>query len=176
MKSQGYSLWLVPTGEANEKFTNLVKELAEENDAPVFQPHVTLLGDFLLSEEESIEKTKQLVAGQKPFTIEVEQIDYEDYFFRTLFVRAKKTIPLLALHNRAKDIFNMQAVPYMPHLSLLYGDFPVELKEKIIKEIGRDQSADFTVNKVTLLKGGEIKNWRIIGEFEFTPTSEVETY
>lgn len=166
MKSNGYSLWLVPTGEANNKFNNLVKKLAEEYRAPLFQPHVTLLGDFLYSEEESIERTKQLIADQKPFTIEMTQIDYEDYFFRTLFVRAKKTPELLALNSRSREIFQMNGTPeYMPHLSLLYGMFPVETKEKIIKEIGRDQSIKFEINSVHLLKGGEIEDWRIVGEF-----------
>lgn len=166
MKSNGYSLWLVPTGEANIKFNALVKKLAEENRAPLFQPHVTLLGDFMYSEEESIEKTKQLVSGQKPFTIEMEQIDYEDYFFRTLFVRAKKTQQLLALNTRAKEIFQMNGtLDYMPHLSLLYGMFPVETKEKIIKEVGRDQSTQFEISSVNLIKGGEIEDWRIVDEF-----------
>lgn len=166
MKSNGYSLWIIPTGEANIKFKDLVKKLAEENQAPVFQPHVTLLGDFLYSEEESIERTKQLVSNQEPFTIEMEQIDYEDYFFRTLFVRAKKTKELLDLNTRAIETFQLNStIPYMPHLSLLYGMFPIDTKEKIIKEIERDQSIKFEVNSVHLIKGGEIEDWRIVGEF-----------
>lgn len=166
MKSKGYSLWIVPTGEANNKFTNLIKKLAKEYQAPVFQPHVTLLGDFMYSEEESIEKTKQLVLSQKPFRLNLEKIGYQDFYFRTLFVRAKKNRPLLALHNRAKEIFKKNNIPhYMPHLSILYGTFPRSLKEEIIKEIGRDQSVKFEVNSVHLVKGGAIEDWRIIGEF-----------
>ncbi len=166
MQSKGHTLWLMPTGQAYQKFSNLIKKLAEEYNAPVFIPHVTLLGDFMQPEEECIKLTKQLVSGQKPFTIEMEQIDYEDYFFRTLFVRAKKTPELLFLNTRAKEIFQMNgALEYMPHLSLLYGTFPIEIKEKIIREIGRDQSIKFEINSVHLLKGGEIEDWRIVGKF-----------
>ncbi len=169
MKSQGYSLWLLPAGEANERFTNLVKKLAKENNAPVFQPHVTLLGEFDFSEEEAIKKTKQLAQGQQPFTIKLGEIDYEEFHFRTLFVRAEKSEPLLALHNKAKEIFGKQDIPpYMPHLSLLYGIFPNEVKEKIITRIGRDQSAEFEVKKVTLVKGGEVSEWKKIGQFSFS--------
>lgn len=167
MKSKGYTLWIVPTNKAHDKFTNLITKLAEDNYAPKFEPHITLLGEIELPEAEIIKKTKQLVSGQQPFVIKMQEIDYEDYFFRTLFVRAEKTKPLLTLHNRAKEIFNMQAIPYMPHLSLLYGDFPVEVKEKIIKDIGKDQSVEFTVNKVTLIKGGEIADWYTVNEFPF---------
>lgn len=168
MKSQGYTLWLMPKGHAYQKFSGLIKRLARENQAPVFEPHVTLLGEILLPETEIIKRTERLVAGQKPFAVTMEQIGYENYFFRTLFVRAKKTTALLDLHELAKKIFQMQALPYMPHLSILYGIFPVSTKEKIIKEIGRDQSVEFEVNSVVLMKGGEIKDWKIIKEFEFS--------
>ena len=165
MKSKGHTLWLVPTGKAYDKFSNLIKKLAGENNAPVFQPHVTLLGDFMQPEEECIRLTKQVVHGQKPFTINMGEIGYEDFYFRTLFLRAEKTEPLLTLHNRSKEIFKMDIPPYMPHLSLLYGTFPVEIKKKIIKEIERDQSCQFEINSVYLVKGGAVEDWRIIGEF-----------
>lgn len=169
MYSKGYTLWLVPSGQVGKRFTNLIKKLAKENQAPVFQPHVTLLGDLLDSEPAVIQKTKQLVSGQKPFIVKLGEIDYEDFHFRTLFVRVEKSDQLLALHERAKEIFQMPNIPpYMPHLSLLYGIFPDELKEKIIKEIGRNQAAEFEVKRVTLVKGGAVEDWEIIGEFSFS--------
>lgn len=167
-KSKGYTLWLMPKGKAYQKFSGLIKKLASENQALVFEPHVTLLGEIMLPQDEVIKRTNKLVAGQKPFAVTMEQIGYEDYFFRTLFVRAKKTAPLLALHKQAKKIFQMAALPYMPHLSILYGIFPNELKEKIIAEIGRDQSVEFEINSVVLIKGGEVQDWQVIGEFVFS--------
>lgn len=165
MKSKGHTLWLVPTGNAYSKYSSLIKKIAKEYNAPVFTPHVTLIGEFLNSAEDAIEKTKQLVAGQKPFTIQVNQIGYQDYFWRTLFVYATKSPELQALHEKAKKIFNMELPPFMPHLSLLYGIFPQVVKDKIITEIGSGQSAEFEIEKVTLVKGGEIKDWQTIAEF-----------
>lgn len=165
MQSKGHTLWLIPTGQAFEMFSDLIKKLAEKYNAPVFQPHVTLLGDFMQPEEECIRLTKQLVSGQKPFTVNMGEIDYEDFYFRTLFVRAEKIETLLALHNRSKEIFRMDIPPYMPHLSLLYGTFPEALKEEIIKEIGRDQSCQFEINSVHLIKDGDVEDWQILGEF-----------
>ena len=116
MKSKGHTLWLVPTGDSFKKFRSLIEKLAQEYKAQVFKPHVTLLGEITRPEEECIRLTKQLVSGQKPFTIEMEQIDYQDFYFRTLFVKAKKTKPLLALHTLAKEVFQMDdTLPYMPH-------------------------------------------------------------
>ena len=166
MKSKGHSLWLVPTGETLNKFSAIIRGLAKEHNAPVFQPHITLLGDLLYPQEECIKRTEQVVSGQKPFIITLKEIDYQDFYFRTLFVKAEKTEPLQVLHNRAKELFNKQDIPeYMPHLSILYGIFPQSVKEKIIKEIGKDQLAQFELKSVHLVKGGEVEDWYIVGEF-----------
>lgn len=160
----------MPTGKAYEKFSGLIKKLAAEYNAPVFEPHVTLLGDVPQPEEVCVSLTKQLVSGQKPFTITMGDIDYEDFYFRTLFVKSLKTEPLLTLHNKAKEIFKMDIPPFMPHLSLLYGTFPVATKEKIIKEIGRNQPARFLIDRVYLIKGGKLADWQITAQFPFTRT------
>ncbi|MFH1535709.1 MAG: 2'-5' RNA ligase family protein [Patescibacteria group bacterium] len=165
MISKGYTLWLVPAGQVFKKFNALIQKLAKENNAPVFCPHITLLGEIMLPRDECIKKTIELVKDQRPFTVALETIGYQDYYFRTLFVYAKKSPQLVKLHERAKEIFNMKIPPFMPHLSLLYGLFPQEIKDKIIKEIGKDQSAEFEIGKVILIKGGEIKDWKIVAEF-----------
>lgn len=56
----------------------------------------------------------------------------------------------------------------MPHLSLLYGDFPVSIKEKIIQEIGKEQPSAFTVQSVWLFNTtGEATEWYPVKEFAF---------
>lgn len=167
MESKGYSLWLMPSGENYNIFENLIKKLANEYNGPVFQPHVTLLGEIILPETDAIRKTEQLVDGQKPFSITLKQIDYEDFYFRTLFVKAVITKPLQTLYNKAKEIFAMDVPLYMPHLSLLYGNYPREVKKKIIQEIGRDQTALFKISSVHLFKGGKVEQWQKIKEFTF---------
>lgn len=168
MKSKGYTLWLMPKGASYDKFANLIKKFAKENIGPVFEPHVTLLGEIMFLEEEAVNRTQQLVLDQKQFQVTLQNIDYEDFYFRTLFIRAEITEPLLTLHNRAKEIFGIENIPwYMPHISLLYGTFPNDLKEKIIAEIGRDQTTAFDISSVHLIRGGEVKDWEIIKEFPF---------
>lgn len=165
MYSKGYTLWLIPIGEAYAKLSNLIKGLAEEYNGPIFEPHVTLLGDIEITEEEAIQRTGQLVSDQKSFPINLRLVDFENLHFKTLFVKAEITKPLQDLHNRAKQIFKMDIPPYMPHLSLLYGIYPVELKKKIISEIGAIQEATWIVDKITLIKGGEVSEWKIIKVF-----------
>lgn len=167
MKAKGHSLWLMPTDKAYNKLTNLIRKIAVENNALLFEPHLNLLGEVPQSQDEVIKRTEQLVFDQKPFPVTLQTVDYEDFYFRALFVRAKITDSLLALHNRSKDVFEMANVPpYMPHLSLLYGNFPQDVKEKIIETIGRDQTTQFTVGSVHLYKtDGEVNTWYKVEEF-----------
>ena len=159
----------MPKGKIYKKFTNLINKLAKEYSAPEFKPHVTLLGDIDLSEREMIKRTKMLVSGKRIFSITLGQIDYEDYFFRTLFVKATLTEDLQNLHNRAKEVFEIKGISiYMPHLSILYGNYPENVKKKIIQEIGGNQEAQWGVDGVVLMKGGEIRDWRLIKEFRFS--------
>lgn len=168
MVSKGYTLWLIPKGESYDKFAGLIKKLANEYGGPIFVPHVTLLGDIKLTESEMIKRTSQLVKSQKAYSISLGKIAYEDYFFRTLIVLAEVIEQLQNLHDLAKKIFEMNIPPYMPHLSILYGEYPAEIKEKIIAEIGRDQTARLEAGSVHLIKGGEVKDWEIIKEFAFS--------
>lgn len=167
MISKGYTLWLMPKDKIYKKFAKLIKKLGREYGGPIFEPHVTLLGDIELPEEEMVRKTDQLVHGQKPFPITLRQIDYQDFYFRTLFVRAEITEPLQALHNLAKKIFEKEIPPFMPHLSILYGNFPQAVKDEIINKIGKDQTVQFDVSSIHLIKGGEVEEWRIVKEFPF---------
>ena len=173
MKAKGHSLWLMPSGEELDRFSKLVEKLAQEHSAPVFQPHVTLLGEILEGEEEIIKKVQELAAEHQPFPVTLGAVDYQDYYFRTLFVRANETQPLLDLHNNSRELFDMQNIPpYMPHLSLLYGNYPQAIKDKIIQGIGRDFTTQFEVTSVHLFKtDGEANTWYRVNEFPLGKTS-----
>lgn len=169
MKAKGCSLWLIPAGEKYQRFAALIKKLAKKYAGPIFKPHITLLGETDLPKEEVLRRCEQLVAGQKPFTITLKDIGYQNYHFRALFLKVQKNQQLLALHKRAKEIFDMRNIPpYMPHLSLLYGNYSPEVKKKIIKEIGKGQTTNFIIDRVFVYKtGGEAEIWYKIGEVPF---------
>lgn len=169
MRAKGYSLWLMPTGKVYDKRSNLIKRLAGEHNAPIFEPHVTLISEVMGSENDVLRKVEQLVLGRKSFPITLRTIDYQDFYFRTLFVKADKTEPLQKLHDQACEIFEMKNIPsYMPHLSLLYGNFSQAAKEQIIETIGKNLSARFIVDKIYLFKtDGEVKSWYKVKESLF---------
>ena len=102
------------------------------------------------SEKEAIQKTAKLASTIRPYTIELENIDYLNNYYRSLFVRVKKTPEVLDANLLSRKIFGRETDPkYMPHLSLIYGNFSEETKTAIIKKIGK-QSGSFVVQEIQL--------------------------
>ena len=175
MQGKGHSLWFMPTGEAYHKLSGLIKTLAEDYHSPVFEPHVTLLGEVRQSEDEILRRAAQLASGQQPFPIILRTVEFQDFYFRALFVRAESRDPLQTFYNRAKEIFAMPDLPeYMPHVSLMYGNFPPPVKEHIIKAIGRDHTTEFTVSSVHVFNtDGEAHTWSRVKELPFLSSDSV---
>ena len=54
----------------------------------------------------------------------------------------------------------------MPHLSLLYGNFPQSLKEEMIAEMGPRLDVQFKVRSLHLYRThGEPRHWRQVARF-----------
>ena len=171
MEKNTYSLWYMPSGEVYNKFAKIISDLAKEYDAPVFEPHVTLIGAIVGTEEALSFKTARLAELIKPFKIKLDRIDYFSERHKALIIRVEKLNKLTEANNRALEEFNLPTAEYIPHLSLLYGDFSVEIKKEIIKKLGRKFDYEFEVKSIYLYNTtGEEKeeNWYKIKEFSLT--------
>jgi 2'-5' RNA ligase len=162
-----YSLWFMPEGNIYQKLSDLISQLSKKYSAPYFEPHITILHSLAMPEEEMIKKTSELAIRIHPFRIELTTTDYLDEYFRCFFVRAGKTVELINANLKAREIFNRKSDPkYMPHLSLLYGNFPSKIKEEIIEEIGREFDESFEIKSIHLFSSEEdIGKWHRIKEF-----------
>ena len=166
-RSKGYSLWFMPCGEVRELLAQTILRLSKEHSTPRFEPHVTLLGELLLSEEETLSQTLRLSSLIRPQGIRLGPVDYLDEYFRCLFVRVEETEAIMNANASARTLFNCHQDPrYIPHLSLLYGRLAPDVKQRIIASIGRRFDLSFEVRSIHVIYGsGEPKNWYRIREF-----------
>ncbi len=166
IKIREYHLWLMPSGDVYNKLNHLISRLSKKYSSPNFEPHVTLIGKLIGSEQDVILKTLQLTGYIKPFTIKLKKIDYRDEYFKCLFITAEETEDLMKANLKASEIFNRKdSSKYFPHLSIMYGNFPVTMKKKIISEIGEIFNLNFKVKNMALLSNGKPKNWHKVKEF-----------
>jgi 2'-5' RNA ligase len=163
-----YSIWLMPSGKINDELSGMVSQLSHQFATPVFPPHVTLIGNLDGSEIELISQTQQLASLLESFWVNLTVVDYLDEYFRCLFLRAEETLALLEANRQARIIFHREQDPkYLPHLSLMYGNFAGEIKTKIVASIGREFNQLISVSHLHLFSTtDQPKNWYRVQTFE----------
>jgi 2'-5' RNA ligase len=161
-ESSRFSLWLVPDGAAAEIYQAIIDRLAREYGGPVFPPHLTLFGSITVDEAEALERARRLAAAAAPFTVEVDGIDVDATYFQSLFATVRATDALLALRQAAERTFD--APPgerYRPHISLLYGFFPDDVKQAIVRDLRRSLPPSFVTRTLLVNQSGDsVADWR----------------
>ena len=146
-----YHIWLKPTGPAYDILMKTITDLSKAYHAPVFDPHVTLLGSLPGTEEAISFQCVNLGESLAPFDIFLAEPAYGDQFFQCVFLKTQETPALMNAHELAKKLFRKSPNPFMPHLSLLYGHYPLELKHKITSTLPQALSLNFTVDTIHLI-------------------------
>jgi 2'-5' RNA ligase len=157
----------MPTGDVCERLKHILQRLSARYGAPEFPPHVTLLGGCVGPRRELIRQSARVAAALRPFALRLTEIDCRDEYFRCLFVHAALTEPLRKAHYVARQVFGHTREPsFMPHLSLLYGNFPRSLKEEVLAEMGARLDVQFKVRSLHLYRThGEPRHWRRVASF-----------
>lgn len=175
---QEYSIWLLPPEPVFDRLAQIITQISQQYSTPSFEPHVTLIGNLSLHEEEMLAATQQLANFLKPFTLQLTTTGFLNEYFRSLFINVEKTEELMEAHQKARTLFSSNREPeFVPHLSLMYGNFSWEIKEKIIAEIGKDFYIRFEVKDmyVTLCSSNiALKDWRRFAQFPFQQNAKNE--
>lgn len=172
METEGYSIWLMPKGEEYEKYSQIISDLSQRFGTPNFEPHVTLLGG-LKGPPDLIEGATRLFSTMSPsrrILITLSKFGTEDFYFRTLYLKARKSGILQLLNERANLVFKRPIDSgYMPHLSLLYGDLTEGEKQQIIDGLNLKLPDEFVVGSLHLWQTeGEVKDWKEVADYPFS--------
>ena len=115
----------LPAGLLARVCDNEIRRLAADPalpDAPLFSPHVTLLGG-ISQPQAVIDATAVLAARLPPLTITLDRVACGATRYQCVYILCCPTAELLAAGAAARDAFGLDpSATYMPHLSLLYSD------------------------------------------------------
>ena len=162
-KSYSYLIWIMPGGVVKRKFSRIINSLSKKYNSPRFVPHVTLLGSFEGIETELIIKAEKYSKLIKPFEVNLTKVACLNEFFRSLFILVKKNKNVIKNHEIGRKLFGMPSKKYLPHLSLIYGNFDKKTKKVMIKAIGEKFNSKFKVNSIYLVRKDEVDTtWTII--------------
>ncbi len=147
-----YHLWLAPTGKAYDILMEAITDLSRAYHAPVFEPHVTLLGSLPGTEEDISVRCLELGGSLSPIDILLTEPAIADQYFQCVFLKTQETPALMNAHELARRLFVKDPSPYMPHLSLLYGHYSLELKDKITSTLSQTLRINFTADMIHLIR------------------------
>jgi 2'-5' RNA ligase len=165
-----YHLWVKPSGAIRDALARTIRELAYELGGPMFEPHVTLLGDLIGTEEEHAQRSRIAAQQLRPFNIILSEASYRTQYFQCLFMGVEQTASLMRAHAVARRIFQKPDETYMPHLSLVYGSRPESQKKTIIQTLPFNLRTSFEVVALSLVRADSSnpKDWHEIALYPFT--------
>ena len=155
----------MPEGGIKDALQNKIMTCCSDFGGSIFEPHVTLIGGFLGDDKKLIDKTRRISKKIQPFEILFDGMDYFNEFFRSLFLKVEFNPQLILSRNIACKELGLIEDDSQFHLSLIYGDYTVNQKEKMISSF--DLVIDsFSVNSIYLAHNDEINlKWEVIREF-----------
>lgn len=165
---KGYAIWLMPEEPVYSELAGVILALSRERSTPAFEPHVTLLAGITAPEQDTISLCAKLAGLLSPLEVQLATIDFLDEYYRSIFVRVAETAALMRSNRKTREVFGLPGQPpYMPHLSLLYGDVPLDVKKAIAAKLGSQLARSFQASSVHLyFVAGPVSRWRRVGTFD----------
>ncbi|KAL0305571.1 UNVERIFIED_CONTAM: Cyclic phosphodiesterase [Sesamum radiatum] len=169
VKKNVYSVWALPPEELTPRLKKLMEGLRSEFGGPEFEPHVTVVGAISLTESDARDKFNKVCEELKAYNSSVEKVDTGSFFYQCVFLRLHPTPEVVEASAHCCGHFGYKnSTPYMPHLSLLYGDLTDEEKKTaqekayvLDENIG---SLNFQISRLALYKTDtedkSCKSWR----------------
>lgn len=130
-----YSLWIIPDSKTKQSISKIINKLSKKYNAIIIEPHMTLLGVINCNEKTIIKGVKKLARIINPFTLTLSEVSFSTTYFQSVFVRVKSIAKLMETNMEAKKIFKVDNDMFTPHISLLYGNYEMKVREQIAEQI-----------------------------------------
>ena len=110
---------------------------------------------------------KKIVAQHHSFDLSLGEIAYSESYFRNLYVLANPNAELDRLYQKSKKLLKSKAdVPYMPHVSLLYGNLNQTQQQALQRELSNSYPEIFECQRLDIFNAtGDVIQWHLIESF-----------
>ncbi|KAL8460755.1 hypothetical protein ACS0TY_031527 [Phlomoides rotata] len=178
VKRYDYSVWALPQEELTPRLKKLMEDLRSEFGGPQFEPHVTVVGAISLTETEARDKFDKACEKLKPYCATVEKVGTGTFYYQCVYLLLQPTPEVVEASAHSCAHFGYKnSTPYMPHLSLLYGDLTDEEKktaqEKAYALDDSIGSLSLQISRIALYKTDtkdkSCKSWEKVAECQLKP-------
>ncbi|XP_039121587.1 cyclic phosphodiesterase-like [Dioscorea cayenensis subsp. rotundata] len=148
-----FSVWAIPPDDLRNKLKTLMTTLRSEFGGAEFEPHVTVVRALRLRAADALRRLHSAVSSLNYYSARVSSISRGSCV--SLLLDPTPEVVNASCHCRAHFGYS-NSTPYMPHLSLLYGDLTEEAKEKArarAEELAEGiVGTTFDISKIALFK------------------------
>ncbi|XP_050105747.1 cyclic phosphodiesterase-like [Malus sylvestris] len=170
-----YSVWALPPDDVAPRLKKLMQGLRAEFGGPQFEPHITVVGAISLTLDDALAKFRSASEGLKAYDAKVDRVatGTGTFFYQCVSLLINPTPQVVEASAHCSGHFGFKrSTPYMPHLSILYGDLTDEEKKKAQEKANTlDESIaglSFPVTRLALFKTDPkditLKSWEKIAE------------
>lgn len=154
------TIWIIPQESLKKRLEDIVADLSKKFEGPIFEPHMTLLGDIEMERAEFMEKCRKFVSSIEPFPLELGEVSFSTTYFQSVFVRVRSTSPLMEANIKAKKTFGVENDVFMPHISLLYGEHSMEMRDTASSSVELREGTPFTADTFVVTQASlEPSDW-----------------
>lgn len=127
------SIWLTLANEQAAYYQNIINDLAVQHNATPFEPHITLFPFVDWNAEQEARFKEYLQQNCMPFELELQELATSGTFFQCCYLKVAPNARLEKLWSDTRQLLRIEPYDYMPHLSLLYGNYPSATIENLIE-------------------------------------------
>ncbi|OAY78029.1 Cyclic phosphodiesterase [Ananas comosus] len=152
-----YSVWALPPEDVRGRLKRLMATLRSEFGGPAFDPHITVVGATRLHPAAAVEMLRSAAAALSPYPARVASVASGGFFYQCVYLLIDPSPEVVEASAHCCRHFGYQSsTPYMPHLSLLYGDLTDEEKERArrrVEELDKEiRGLSFQISELALYK------------------------
>lgn len=167
-----FSIWALPEKSTENDLQSIIIYLSLLYGGPIFQPHLTLIGDVGRDQGHMIEAAHLLAEDLEEFRLRLGEVSFSTTFFQSVFVRALATAQIMEKNLQAKKILRLENNVYMPHVSLLYGDHSMRTREEAMHKVVLT-SNNFNVERFVLVPSTpDPSEWEILYQVDVRKNSD----
>lgn len=152
-----YCVLALPPDDLAPRLESLMDSLRSEFGGPQFVPHVTVVGPVGLKEDDAVREFRAACDGLRAYPATVDRVATGTFFYQCVYLLLRPTAEVVEASDRCCAFLGYKSnTPYMPHLSLLYGDLTDEEKKKAQEKAndldGSLNGLGFLISRLALYK------------------------
>lgn len=169
---QPHSIWLRPAEDVAEEMRDDIGRVCKLSGGPLFEPHVTLLGDLSGPPDKIHFACESVFRQTNAIPVKAIGLASTNQFFMSLFLELDVPAALYAARADIAERLSVQPPPFRPHISLAYGydaqAAPAGVLDDLkTKYVGRAFCLS-TIAAVASASTIPIEKWKIVSSQSFS--------